>query len=196
MKSRNIITIGLLILCAVLYCGLWLHSEAKQELQYATELPDDITLLDDLNFSYASIYLMCSDEHSNYITEATVKRDVSFSEILEYIRGKEITRLPHGYYPALVGTDVNLIGIDGGTLYIEVSWQPQYNLPLTQNVLYTEGLECDLLTLTLTSIPGIDQIQFLRKTGKYVGYLGKELDTPRNKSNLFLVDGYKVEIGN
>jgi hypothetical protein len=163
---------------------------------YLVELPKSIAFIDNFLAERVDIYSdrPAANNEGLEVTFFFQREVMPFDEIVKRVvnpwstySAKTLGKVDYG------GHKVNLIGLHEETLYIEVLWDEWLlNMQNRQDFDVYEPAFYDALILTLTSIPDIDQVQFMVSLNNRTGNLWEELYEPRSSENLFLHDGYVV----
>jgi len=196
-KHTWLIIIASALAIALLGYAVWDFSRPPVP-NYSVALPNGITLTSEMNIANAAVYLMETLEADfSRVSFVRELENTTFQGLLDFVRDETRGVAGFGFTPALVGTDVQLIGQYGATLYVAIAWNPSPDLILATQLVFaregiTERIECDILILALTSIPGIEEIQFVidlnKPTGSIWETLLTDLSTPRGRDRLLIFD--------
>ena len=160
---------------------------------YWIGLPEDIQQSEDIFIPQISLYGMLlppetSAAHIRYVLDKVeTMNNVTFRDVVNRFQIKAPFK----------NEDIELIGYKEDTIYVIVTWgefasEPygywQTDLALWQAMWY------NCLTLTLTSIPGIDNVQYVVKSDQPTGMVWRDLNEPMNRHTLFNIEWLEVGV--
>jgi len=179
ITKRSVIRLCLLLTGALLIIS-YLYAQVPV---YLIGLPEEINYIDDLEVSEVTFYGMALPKNKPpYIRYDIRKVDSAVDTTLTAVLDKLYT----GKH--FRSESIRLIGYVEDTLYVLVTWNEWGSEPYgygRNDLTEWQGIWYNCLTLTLTSIPGINRVQYVVESNNRTGMMWRELTEAKDRESLF-----------